>query len=100
MPHKIFVHSNARVAPANSTHSDFSYQLPAPIEVPHCRAFVDQVHIPNEFPTIHAATALPHCRSDVQLVLGFSVCMAVIRQRDTIIGDYYIFDGGTRTRFG
>ena len=36
----------------------------------------------------NAATALPHCRSDVQLVLGFSVCMAVIRQRDTIIGDY------------
>ena len=55
MPHKIFVHSNARVAPAHSTHSDFSYQLPAPIEVPHCKAFVDQVHIPNEFPTIHAA---------------------------------------------
>ena len=36
----------------------------------------------------NAATALPHCRSDVQLVLGVSVCMAVIRQRDTIIGDY------------
>ena len=36
----------------------------------------------------NAATALPHCRSDVQLVLGFSVCMAVIRQRDTLIGTY------------
>ncbi len=55
MPHKIFVHSNARVAPAHSTHSDFSYQLAAPIEVPQSKAFVDQVHIPNEFPTIHAA---------------------------------------------
>ncbi len=54
MPHKIFVHSKARVAPAHSTHSDFSYQLAAPIEVPQSRAFVDQVHIPNEFPTIHA----------------------------------------------
>ena len=34
----------------------------------------------------NAAAALPHCRSDVQLVLGFSVCVAVIRQRDTLIG--------------
>ncbi len=50
MPHKIFVHSKARVAPAHSTHSDFSYQLVAPIEEPQSRAFVDQVHIPNEFP--------------------------------------------------
>jgi len=24
----------------------------------------------------------------VQLVLGFSICMAIIRQRDSIIGDY------------
>ena len=54
MPHKVFVHSKARVAPAHSTHSDFSFQLAAPIEVPQSRAFVDQVHIPNEFPTIHA----------------------------------------------
>ena len=36
----------------------------------------------------NAAAALPHCRSNVQLVLGFSVCMAVIRQRDSIIGTY------------
>jgi len=54
MPHKVFVHSKARVNPAQSTHSDFSFQLAAPIEVPQSRCFVDQVHIPNEFPTIHA----------------------------------------------
>ncbi len=54
MPHKIFVHSKARVAPAHSSHSDFSYQLAAPIEVPQSRVIIDQVHIPNEFPTIHA----------------------------------------------
>jgi hypothetical protein len=54
MPHKIFVHSKARVNPAQSTHSDFSFQLSAPIDVPHSRAYVDQVHLPNEFQTISA----------------------------------------------
>ena len=54
MPHKIFVHSKARVNPSHSSHSNFSYQLPAPIEVPQSRCIVDQVHLPNEFATIHA----------------------------------------------
>ena len=48
-----------------------------------------QINLPvNSNPKRNAVTALPHCRSYVQLVLGFSVCMAVIRQRDSIIGDY------------
>ena len=54
MPHKVYVHSKARVNPAQSTHADFSYQLSAPIDIPQSRAFIDQVHLPNEFPTIHA----------------------------------------------
>jgi len=55
MPHKVFVHSKGRVNPSHSSHADFSFQLAAPIEVGQSRAFIDQVHLPNEFPTIHEA---------------------------------------------
>ena len=53
MPHKVYVHSKARVNPAQSTNAEFSYQLSAPIDIPQSRAFIDQVNLPNEFPTIH-----------------------------------------------
>ena len=53
-PHKIFVHSSARVNSAHSTHSDFSFQLAASLEVEKSRCLIDQVHIANEFPSIHA----------------------------------------------
>ena len=53
MPHKVYVHSKARVNPAQSSNAEFSYQLSAPIDIPQSRAFIDQVHLPNEFPTIH-----------------------------------------------
>ena len=59
-----------------------------------------QINLPlNSHIKRNALTALPRCRSDVQLVLGFSVCMAVFRQRDTFINTYQVLDGGARTRF-
>ena len=54
-PHKIFVHSSARVNSAHSSHSDFSFQLAASLEVEKSRALIDQVHIANEFPSIYAS---------------------------------------------
>ena len=52
MTHKIYVHSKGRVN-TSSSHSDFSFQLPYPVEIQQSRAFIDQVHIPNSFETIH-----------------------------------------------
>ena len=52
-PHKLYIDSRTRLNPGNTTHADFSVQLPRPIEVPESRAFIDSVHLPNTFPTIH-----------------------------------------------
>ena len=65
MPHKVFVHSAARVNPGISTHSDFSYQLAVPIDIPQSRCFVDQVHIPNEFPSIHENNKFIYVEEDI-----------------------------------
>ena len=54
-PHKLYIDSRARQNAGQSSHSDFAVQLPRPIEVPESRAFIDSVHIPNTFPTIHSA---------------------------------------------
>jgi len=53
-PHKLYIDSRARLNAGNSSHADFSVQLPRPIEVPESRAFIDSVHLPNTLPTIHA----------------------------------------------
>jgi hypothetical protein len=52
MPHKLYIDSRARVNPGGSTHSNFVFQLKSPIDLPHARCFVDQVHLPNIFSTI------------------------------------------------
>ena len=52
MPHKLYIDSRARVNPGASSHSNFVFQLKSPIDLPHARCFVDQVHLPNIFSTI------------------------------------------------
>ena len=64
-PHKIFVHSSARVNSAHSTHSDFSFQLAASLEVEKSRALIDQVHIANEFPSIYAGNKYVYIEENV-----------------------------------
>ena len=52
--HKLYIDSRARLNAAKTSHADFNVQLPRPIEVPASRAFIDSVHLPNTFPTIHS----------------------------------------------
>ena len=48
-----------------------------------------QINLPlNSDIKRNALTALPRCRSYVQLVLGISFHMAVIRRRNSLIGTY------------
>ena len=47
---KIFVDSRFRNA---GNFANFQYSLKAPVKVAKCRAFIDSIHIPQVFPTIH-----------------------------------------------
>ena len=38
----------------SGTSSNFQYSLKSPVVHPKCRAYIDQLHIPNVFPTIHS----------------------------------------------
>ena len=53
-PYKLYIDSRAHMNAANTSHADFNVQLPRPIEVPESRAFIDSVHLPNTFTTIHS----------------------------------------------
>ena len=51
MVRKIFVDSRFR---DSGSFANFQYTLKTPVVHPKCRAYIDQVHIPNVFPTIHS----------------------------------------------
>lgn len=51
MVRKIFVDSRFR---DSGSFANFQYSLKTPVIHPKCRAYIDQLHIPNVFPTIHA----------------------------------------------
>ena len=51
MVRKIFVDSRFR---NSGSFANFQYTLNTAVLHPKCRAYIDQVHIPNVFPTIHA----------------------------------------------
>ena len=50
MVRKIFVDSRFR---DSGTHANFQFTLSAPVLHPKCRAYLDNIHIPNLFYTIH-----------------------------------------------
>lgn len=50
MVRKIFVDSRFR---DTGTFANFQYSLKTPVVHPKCRCYIDQIHIPNVFPTIH-----------------------------------------------
>ena len=50
MVFKIFVDSRFKTS---GTFASFTYSLPAPLQVEKCRCYVDQIHIPQTFTTIH-----------------------------------------------
>ncbi len=50
MVRKIFVDSRFR---DSGSFANFQYSLKTPVTHPKCRAYIDQLHIPNVFPTIH-----------------------------------------------
>ena len=50
MVRKIFVDSRFR---AYGSFANFEYTLNTGVVHPKCRAYIDQIHIPNVFPTIH-----------------------------------------------
>ena len=50
MVRKIFVDSRFR---DSGSFANFQYSLKTPIVHQKCRAYIDQIHIPNVFPTIH-----------------------------------------------
>jgi len=50
MVRKIFIDSRFR---DSGSFANFQYSLKTPVIHPKCRAYIDQLHIPNVFPTIH-----------------------------------------------
>jgi len=50
MVRKIFIDSRFR---DSGSFANFQYSLKTPVTHPKCRAYIDQLHIPNVFPTIH-----------------------------------------------
>ena len=51
MVRKLFFDSRFR---DSGSFANFQYTLKSPVVHPKCRAYIDQLHIPNVFPTIHA----------------------------------------------
>ena len=51
---KVFLDSRSR---DGGSHANFQTTLKTPILHPRCRAYIDQVHIPNVFSTIHSNNA-------------------------------------------
>ena len=62
MVHKIYVDSRKRI---KGTTSNFTYQLPRPLEIGASRVFVDSVSIPNAFPSIHSKNKYIYIQEDV-----------------------------------
>ena len=50
MVRKIFIDSRFR---DSGSFANFQYSLKTPVTHPKCRAYIDQLHIPNVFPTVH-----------------------------------------------
>ena len=51
--HKLYIDSRAKIG-TSSSHSNFTWQAPNPIQVEDSRAYIDSVHLPVTWGTIHS----------------------------------------------
>jgi hypothetical protein len=51
--HKLYIDSRAKIG-TSSSHSNFTWQAPNAIQIEDCRAYIDSVHLPVTWGTIHS----------------------------------------------